>query len=132
MASRSIPTPLYITSDDGAVQKLGSRNGVEAWKQVALSHRRLSAPALLGDFVAVGDLDGYVHFLDRSTGALAARVNALSDRVSAMPVVSGDTLFMLDASGHVVALRAKAMASAAGTKTPVPSEKAPPPAVQSN
>jgi outer membrane protein assembly factor BamB len=108
---------LYVTSTDGAVQKVGNRNGVEAWKQEALRNRRLSPPAVLGDFVAVADFQGYVHFFDRETGALAGRTHPLSARVSAEPVVSGDTLFMLDAEGHVAALRATRVAAGAGTNT---------------
>ncbi|MEJ0099356.1 MAG: outer membrane protein assembly factor BamB [Pseudomonadota bacterium] len=111
---------VYLTSDDGSVQKLTNRSGVEMWKQVALSHRRLSAPALLGDVVVVGDLDGYIHFLDRGTGALAARTHDLSDRVSAQPLVVGDTVFILDASGHLVALRAKSVPVAAGKAKAAP------------
>jgi outer membrane protein assembly factor BamB len=108
---------LYVTSTDGAVQKVGNRNGVEAWKQEALRHRRLSPPAVLGDFVAAADFEGYVHFFDRATGALAGRTHPLTTRVSAEPVVSGDTLFMLDAAGNVVALRATAVAAGTGTNT---------------
>jgi outer membrane protein assembly factor BamB len=108
---------LYVTSTDGSVQKVDNRNGIEAWKQQALRNRRLSPPAVLGELVAVADLEGYVHLLDRETGALAARTHALSTRVSAEPVVSGDMLFMLDAAGNVVALRATRVAAGTGTNT---------------
>lgn len=110
-------TSLYITSTDGSVQKVENRNGVEAWKQVALRNRKLSPPAVLGDLVAVADFEGYVHLLDRETGALAARIHALGTRVSAEPIVSGDRLFMLDAEGNVVALRASRVAAGTGTNT---------------
>jgi outer membrane protein assembly factor BamB len=108
---------LYVTSTDGSVQKVGNRNGVEAWKQQVLRNRKLSPPAVLGGFLAVADYEGYVHFFDRETGTLAARTHPLSTRVSAEPVVSGDLLFMLDAAGNVVALRATAVAAGTGTNT---------------
>jgi outer membrane protein assembly factor BamB len=75
----------------------------------------MSPPAVLGDLVAVADLDGYVHFLDSATGDLAARTRALSERVSAVPLVIGDTLYMLDVAGNVVALRASRVDAGTGT-----------------
>ncbi len=110
---------VYITTSDGVLLKLSIPNGVETWRQQVLSHRRLSPPALLGELIAVGDLDGYVHFFDRATGTLAARIHALSSRVTAEPIVNGDRLFMLDASGNIVALRATPVAAGTGTTTAV-------------
>src|SRR5690606_10502926 len=99
---------VYVSTAEGAVVKIGRDNGIELWRQDALSRRRLSAPAVLGPLVAVADMQGYVHFLDRSSGALAARVHPLSDRVSARPVVAGDLLVMMDAEGRIAALRIRA------------------------
>lgn len=96
----------YVSSSDGAMIKIGRRTGVELWRQDVLARRRLSPPAVLGSLVAVADLKGYVHFLDKSTGALAARVHPLDTRVASPPVVSGDMLVMMDAEGNIVALRA--------------------------
>src|SRR5690606_13829750 len=59
---------VYVSAADGAVIRLNRRDGFENWRQEALTRRRLSPPAVLGDFVVVADLDGYVHFLDRATG----------------------------------------------------------------
>jgi hypothetical protein len=88
--------------------KLERRTGVETWKQDDLVRRRLSPPAVLGPLVAVADLQGYVHFLDRATGEPAARLRPLSARVSTAPVVNGDLMVMMDAEGHIAALRIKA------------------------
>lgn len=104
---------VYVSTADGAVVKIGRTSGIETWRQEALSRRRLSPPALLGPLVAVADLQGYVHFLDKDTGALAARIRPLKARVTAQPVVSGDTLVMMDVEGNIAALRIKATGDAA-------------------
>jgi outer membrane protein assembly factor BamB len=96
---------LYVSTAEGALVKIGRRTGVEAWNQKVLSRRNLSAPAVLGSLVAVGDLDGYVHFFDAATGNPAARIHPLGDRVAAAPVVTGDLLVVMDADGKVAALR---------------------------
>lgn len=47
--------------------------GTNIWMQDALRHRRLSAPASTGSYVAVGDYAGYVHVLAREDGRLVGR-----------------------------------------------------------
>lgn len=99
---------VYVSTADGTLVKLARASGTEQWKNESLANRRLSAPAVLGDLVAVGDLEGYLHFFDRGTGEPAARLHALGARVSAPPVVADGLLIAIDTEGHVVALRAAA------------------------
>jgi outer membrane protein assembly factor BamB len=107
----------YVTTVDGSVEKL-TLDGIESWNNKELAWRRLSPPAVLGDLVVVGDVEGYVHFLDRDTGKLAARVHPLSERVSAVPVVSDGIVYVLDSGGGIVALRtAGGAAAGSGTAT---------------
>ncbi|AYH42638.1 outer membrane protein assembly factor BamB [Azoarcus sp. DN11] len=76
---------VVITDDNDAVQALDGSNGANVWKQDALPRRGLSRPLLVGDFVAVGDFEGYVHLLNRETGAFAARTRADSSGIVAEP-----------------------------------------------
>ena len=57
--------------------------GSNIWKQDALRNRRLSAPASYGRLVALGDYEGYVHFLAREDGRLVARVATDGDAIVA-------------------------------------------------
>jgi outer membrane protein assembly factor BamB len=102
---------VYISTAEGAVVKIGRRTGVELWKQEALSRRRLSPPAVVGSFVVVADLDGYLHFLDSTTGTLVARTHATGERVRAAPIVNGDTVIIKDDKGQISAWRAVTFAA---------------------
>ncbi|NYT66543.1 outer membrane protein assembly factor BamB [Alcaligenaceae bacterium] len=66
---------VYAANQRDTVYAYGLTDGHEAWKQDALSNRRLSSPAVVPQAVAFGDLDGYVHFLSRTDGRLLGRVN---------------------------------------------------------
>jgi len=57
--------------------------GANIWKQEALRHRQLSAPASIDGLVAVGDYEGYVHFLAREDGRLMGRVATDGDAILA-------------------------------------------------
>jgi len=68
---------LALASDvGGAVYGFALDGGANLWKQSALRNRQLSAPAVVNGVVAVGDLDGYVHFLAPHDGRLLARIQA--------------------------------------------------------
>lgn len=101
---------VYVAASDGSVVKIGRRTGVEMWRQEVLARRQLSAPAALGAWVAVADLEGYVHLLDADTGELAARTQIGGDPVSAAPIVHGDIALFLDTDGRLTALRASPLA----------------------
>ena len=67
---------LFVTDDKGAVHALDLASGASVWKQDALSLRRVSAPLVLRGLVAVADVQGVVHFLNREDGAFAARLSS--------------------------------------------------------
>ena len=102
---------VYVATSEGSVVALRRRDGAVVWEQNALARRGLSAPAVVGTAVAVGDFEGYLHFLDRSTGKFVARERPGSERIAAPPLVMGDRLFVVDEGGRLEAFR---VGSAAG------------------
>jgi outer membrane protein assembly factor BamB len=96
---------LYVATSDGSVVALRRRDGTVLWQQDGLKRRGLGTPAVVGNAVAVGDFDGYLHWLDRDTGKFVAREQPGGDRISASPVVDGNRLFVIDEGGRIVAYR---------------------------
>jgi outer membrane protein assembly factor BamB len=58
-------------------------SGKTFWRQGDLANRLLSAPLSLGDRVAVGDVEGYVHILSREDGSFLGRIRV--DKSPVMP-----------------------------------------------
>ena len=98
---------VVVSGAMGEVVALRRRTGVDLWRQDGLRMRRLSAPALVGNRVAVADFEGYVHWLDGDTGAFVARTK-IGGRTSNSPVVVADVVIFPDDEGRVTALRPKA------------------------
>jgi len=90
-----------------------------------LKLRRLSTPVLTSTAVAVGDFQGYMHWLDKSTGELVARERIAKERITNSPVTVGDTLVVLTDGGKLAAFRATPAAVAA-TPAPPPAPVAAP------
>ncbi len=53
---------------------LDKSTGASVWKQDKLAQRRLGGPQIVGDYVAVVDVEGYLHLLDRNDGSLVGRI----------------------------------------------------------
>lgn len=97
---------LYLTTADSSVVALRRRDGTPVWSQDAMLRRGLTAPALLGDTLVVGDFQGYLHWLDAATGQLLARGKTGGGRMTNAPIVTGDLLLLETDSGDVQAWRA--------------------------
>ncbi|MCE1238324.1 MAG: outer membrane protein assembly factor BamB [Azonexaceae bacterium] len=89
---------LFVTDDQGVVYGLDRLSGSSLWKQDKLKNRRVSAPAVRLGYVAVGDAEGYVHFLSRDEGAFVGRQKTDGEAIKA-PVKVFDSAFLVQTSG---------------------------------
>jgi outer membrane protein assembly factor BamB len=77
-------TKIFISHTLGAVYSIDYETGKTFWRQGALANRRLTTPLPMGSVIAVGDLEGYVHFLTRDEGNFAARIKLDSNAVMSL------------------------------------------------
>ena len=73
---------LYLTNADSVVIAMSRSDGSVLWEQDAMKRRGLTAPALDGDALVVGDFEGYVHWLDKATGEIVARQKTDGERIT--------------------------------------------------
>ncbi len=104
---------LYVATSGGELVALKRRSGVEVWRNPSLKNRSLSAPAVVGDFVTVADLDGYVHWFDKVTGTAAGRVKTSGDRVTNAPLAVNGILYVISDQGDICALHGLPIAARA-------------------
>jgi outer membrane protein assembly factor BamB len=96
---------LYVTDDKSHVWSLDRLAGSANWEQEQLAGRALTAPARAGDYVVVGDVEGYLHWLSREDGQLAARVRLDDERIMAAPLVVDDVVIAYSSGGTLSAYR---------------------------
>jgi outer membrane protein assembly factor BamB len=99
------PDKVYVTDDASHIWALDRSNSASMWRQSKLEARRVSAPAVFGQFVVVGDLDGYVHWLRRDDGQFAARVRVDSSGIVAAPVATSFAVYVYGSGGELAALQ---------------------------
>ncbi len=94
----------YVSDDKGAVHALDRLTGRSLWKQDALAYRQLSLPYPTGTAVAVGDLEGYVHFLAKDSGAFVARLATDGGAVRTAPIELPNGFLVQTSNGGLFAL----------------------------
>ncbi|MBS0555875.1 MAG: outer membrane protein assembly factor BamB [Proteobacteria bacterium] len=98
-------TQIYVSDADSVMWALDLRTGASDWKQDGLKYRWLGEAATMGDYVVVGDMEGWVHWLASSDGKFAARERLSKHAIQSAPLVVGDTVYVEDVDGVVGAYR---------------------------
>lgn len=98
---------LYVSDDKGAVHALDMASGASLWKQDKLFLRRLTAPVPHRGMIAVADVQGFVHFLNRDDGSFAARLPTDGSAVVAPLQALGNSLLMQTSNGGIYAIEAQ-------------------------
>jgi outer membrane protein assembly factor BamB len=99
---------LYLTDEQGHLLALDLRSGASVWRQERLRGRRPSAPLVAGEYVVVGDYEGYVHWLARDDGRFVARARVGGHPIRVRPQADADAVYVANEDGVLAALRAVA------------------------
>ncbi|NOT15917.1 MAG: outer membrane protein assembly factor BamB [Methylotenera sp.] len=99
---------VFVSHAAGSVYALDYTTGKTFWRQGSLKNRHLTAPLPMSTWIAVGDLEGYIHFLSREDGAFSARVKTdNSEIMPQMTLVNSNTLLAQSRDGGVFAVQVK-------------------------
>lgn len=96
---------IYVSEQRSELVAVSRSSGRELWRRKDLRNRDITAPAVFGASVVVGDYEGYLHWFDLSTGELQARVRAGSDRITSQPLVVNDILYVMNDGGKIYAYK---------------------------
>ena len=92
---------LYVVDDGDNIWAVDRNSGASLWKQEALHGRTLTRPVVDGNYLLVGDFEGYLHWLDREQGRIAGRVRVDEEGLQSPVLVNGKRLFVYGQSGQL-------------------------------
>ena len=95
---------VFAVDDKGGVYAFNRETGASEWKNEKLAFRSPSTPVSYGRAVAVGDYQGYIHFMSREDGAFLARLATGDSPITSQPLVAGSNLIFQSQSGTVTAI----------------------------
>ena len=94
---------LCVTADKSHISAFDRFTSEELWIQDKLHLRQITAPASIGDFIVVGDLEGYLHWMSKSSGKFVARTELCGDPILTPPTVVGKILYGFCSDGTLTA-----------------------------
>lgn len=93
---------VYISDAKSYVWSFGADSGFVNWRQTKLEARTVSGPAVMNDYVVVGDGQGYLHWLSKRDGHFVARLK-VGPAVYAAPIAENNVLYTLTNNGNLSA-----------------------------
>ncbi|WP_143872382.1 outer membrane protein assembly factor BamB [Catenovulum sediminis] len=96
---------LILSDDKSILYAVDARTGVELWSNNQLRNRHITAGAILGDYVLVGDFEGYIYLFDKEEGKLSYVRQISTDALLAQPIVENDIAYIQTRDGEIVALK---------------------------
>ncbi len=98
---------IYVVDDDSVITAIDQRTSSVAWEQRALFRRGLSAAAVVGSYLVVGDAEGYLHVLAQGDGRLVGRRKIDGDGIRSRAIVADNMVYLLGNGGKLDALTIK-------------------------
>ena len=98
---------VFVSEADGTVMALSRFTGREIWKKENLLYRNPTAPVIMDDSIVIGDLEGYLHWLDKTSGEIQERINIGKSKISNAPLVLNNSIYVLTDSGNLVSVEKK-------------------------
>ncbi len=94
---------VYVADEKGAVYAWERGSGSPAWKNEEFNGRRLIGALAAGGLVVTGDLQGFVHWLDRTDGSITARAATDGSSLTEGPIFLGDGVLVQTRKGGLYA-----------------------------
>ena len=98
---------VFVSEADGTVMALSRFTGREIWKKENLLYRNPTAPVIMDDSIVIGDVEGYLHWLDKTSGEIQERINIGKSKISNAPLVLNNSIYVLTDSGNLVSVEKK-------------------------
>ena len=95
---------IFLTNLRGHVYAIDRVNGIERWSNLTLANRGVSGPAVIDDYVVVGDFEGYLHWLNQETGEIVARHEVDGSGIHSTPTVVDNVLYSQSRDGDLQAI----------------------------
>ncbi len=92
----------YAPNTQDVVSAFNLQDGSVAWKQDALRYRRLTSPAAIGSAVAVGDFEGFVHFMAPDDGRMLARLSVGGGAIRAPLLATTQGVLVQTGDGNLI------------------------------
>lgn len=94
---------VYVSDGKSHIWAFDSESGTVDWLQSQLEARNITGPVIMGNYIVVGDEQGYLHWLSKTDGHFVARTKVSGSEILATPVVDNNILYVVSRNGRLAA-----------------------------
>jgi outer membrane protein assembly factor BamB len=95
---------IYYSDDESHLVAIRDNSDDVVWENDDLEFREVTAPIAIGNFVALADLEGYVHLVSQIDGRIVGRTQIDNNGIRANMLAQDGKLYVYGNSGRLVAL----------------------------
>lgn len=96
---------LYVSDAKSYLWAFDRESGTVVWRQIQLEARNISGPAMMDNYIVVGDGQGYLHWLSKEDGHFIVRARVSNSAIRATPVVDNGVVYVLTREGYLSAYK---------------------------
>ena len=94
---------VYVSDAQSRMWAFNSRTGEIDWHLNKLYARNITGPAVMGNYIVVGDGEGYLHWINKNDGTFAARTFLSKSGIVATPIVQDGIIYLYTQDGRLTA-----------------------------
>jgi outer membrane protein assembly factor BamB len=95
---------VYLAAENSVLSAYDVDSSKEIWNIEALTYRDVTSPITIGNYIVVGDVEGYIHLLAQTDGRFVGRKKVDGDGIRSAVLADGNRLYVLGNSGKLTAL----------------------------
>jgi outer membrane protein assembly factor BamB len=92
---------VFVTDAKSHLWAFDRETGQVRFHQTQLEARNITAPVMMGNYITVGDAEGYLHWLSQTDGHFVARTRVNKSSIIAAPVIYNQALYVVTTDGHL-------------------------------
>lgn len=96
---------IFATDIQGHLYAINRNSGMELWSNLALTNRGTTGAVSVGDYVVVGDFEGYLHWMSKDDGTIVARHHVDSSGIYVTPIVHEGLLYVQSRDGDLEVIK---------------------------
>jgi outer membrane protein assembly factor BamB len=96
---------VYVSDAKSYLWAFERDNGTVDWRQIQLESRNISGPAMMDNYIVVGDGEGYLHWLSKEDGHFIVRQRVSDSAIRVSPVVENQVVYVLTKEGYLSAFK---------------------------
>lgn len=100
---------IYVSDAESHIWAFNAGNGSVKWHHNQLNARNITGPAVVGNYLVVGDAEGYLHWMNKTDGHFVARNLVSTAGILATPIVDNNIVYVYTKDGRLAAYTVSAL-----------------------